>query len=118
MTISVNGVKFMAPIDTLEKQPKTFRYISFAVSSPMDVQEFIYDCDEKKPSMPVKPRQPMQPGGKLQSEQVVKPDKREATEPSQGGNSTQPAELDDELNNLYRYLKVKPEDKEGLDLEL
>lgn len=122
MTISVNGVKFVAPTDTKQKKPKTFRYISFAASSPMDFQEFMYDCDDQKPFNPLKPAEPIQPAGKLESEGVVRPakipDQKISTEPNQIGSSTQPAELDDELNDLYRYLKVKPEDKDSLDKEL
>lgn len=79
----------------------------------------MYDCDGQKPINPLQQTEPVQP---VQSDQLVKPNNVEepntATQPNQVGSSTQPSELDDELNNLYRYLNVKPEEKDSLDEEL
>lgn len=56
VTIIVNGVKFETQVSPLE-DVKGFRYVSFALATDLDVQEFFYDC-KVQPNLPTVNEQP------------------------------------------------------------
>lgn len=145
VVITINGMVFETPAG-ISGAAKSFHYVSFAAPS-YDVQEFIYDCDEHK-EHPEKSATPATPAGPVDSTDPAnrtaeqQKDQDSAANPSEAEKAMTPdgadnshagdaqhkeadktadngsVESDEEENDLYRYLNVKPEEKKSLDDEM